>query len=126
MKRNMNKNILGYQAKIIGAFSFREVIGIVMFVVGAWLMFLLYRLLFPFLTDYGLLAGCFLGLGALPGICFGFIRPYGLNFETYISVVFIEMYITPQILILQNDWEKEKDEISAKGPFSTPECKAYS
>lgn len=126
MERFINKDIRDYKAKLFGPFTFREGVGILIIAIGAYGMFSLYRLMFPGSLEYGLTLSLFCAIGALPGVLYGFIKPYNMTIEVFLKVFVRENYINPRIRILETDDIFEEEEIQKpKGPFSTKEMPAY-
>lgn len=126
MERFINKDIRDYKAKLFGPFTFREGIGLVILAAGAYGMYSLYRIMFPGTLEFGLTLSLFCAIGALPGALYGFVKPYGMPIEVFLTVFVTENYINPRILVFESDdvFEVEDTE-KPKGPFSTKEIPTY-
>ena len=85
------EEVTKYEAKLVGPFTTRQCVVLVIFVP---ICFGVYQLGFR-LTGSGDIASYFLipfaGLGAL----FGWVKPYGHPFEKFVQAVFINMFIAP-------------------------------
>lgn len=91
IEREIPKDISKYESKLIGPFTTRQV---VCGVPGMGLAIGCYFLLRPYVTDD---VNFFIDiLVALPFLVCGWIKPYGIPFEKYISIVFVSQVLAPK------------------------------
>lgn len=84
------KEINKYEAKFIGPFTLRQTVSLgICLPVGVGL----FVLLKPYVGSD--LAGFFVVPPAAIGYLFGWYRPYGMKFETYLKTAFINSFVAP-------------------------------
>ena len=87
---HINKDVGSYEAKLIGPFTARQTICIV---IAAPICWALYTLASPYVSPDA--AGFLTAIPAGIAWCFGWLKPYGMRTEKFIQSVFINTVIAP-------------------------------
>lgn len=87
------KDIRAYKTKVVGPLSTRELFCALFAVGGAYAAYFVQTSLLGMEEMNGFVTM----LAALPGAAFGWVRPYGLNFEVYLKAVFIDSVLAPTV-----------------------------
>ena len=90
----INQDIRKYKVKDIGVFSLKEACWIAVGAVCAYGTFILQKNFFE-TTEITYFVSL---LAAVPAILFGFIKPYGVSFFTYLRVIMKENVLSPKYL----------------------------
>ena len=108
------KEIMKYEAKLVGPFTSRQCIILLIFVP---IVALCYVNLTPYVnsTIAAYIVTPIGGIGAL----FGWVKPYGLTFEKYLQSVFISSVVAPSLRVYKT--ENYYDMLSKKAEDLTPE-----
>ena len=103
----INKDIREYKVKDIGPFSLGQFAGLA---VGAAMGYGVYFLEKHYLHIEGIndIQIASIIVAALPGIVFGFVRPYGISFIKFLRTVFFENFTNPKIRKYESDFDFSK------------------
>lgn len=91
IERKIPKDISKYESKLIAGLTTRQIVfGVPALAIGVGCFFLFQEYLpsdVNIFIDFAL---------ALPLFCCGWIKPYGIPFEKYVSMVFVSMFLAPK------------------------------
>jgi len=90
IEREIPKDIRKYESKFVGPFTLRQTICVVIAAVCSLLTYNTVGKLF--IQDVRAFL-CF--VSAVPGVAFGWIKPYGMSLENFLQVVIITMFLAP-------------------------------
>lgn len=97
----MPKDIMTYESKVVGPLTMRQLIcAIIAVILDVIVYFVLIRALA--LSSDALLYAVF--LIDIPVMMFGYVKPYGMHLEQYISDVFLRSMLVPK-------WRRPKNKI---------------
>lgn len=88
----INKDIGSFEPKIMGPFTGRQLVCVI---IGGVAAMLIYYLAAPFLTQSSALF-----LAAIPAgvaVMFGWVKPLGIPMERFLKSAFVSMFIAPSI-----------------------------
>ena len=85
------KDIRKYESKLVGPFTLRQLI---CFLIGCACAFVGYKVIGPLVgQDSSITIAFFL---AIPGVAFGWIKPYGMALEKFLQTALISNFIAPK------------------------------
>ena len=113
------KDIRAYKTKVVGPFSTRELICAIIAIGCAYACYFVQTKLLGMEEMNGFVVM----LAALPGALFGWVRPYGLNFESYMKAVFIDSVLAPKVRPYKPENPYYKIMKSSKGIEDTTDTK---
>lgn len=88
----INKDIGSYKPKIMGPFTGRQLVCVI---IGWAAAMLIYFLTAPCLTQSSALFLAFIPAGA--AVMFGWVKPLGIPMERFLKSAFVSMFLTPSI-----------------------------
>ena len=87
------KDITKYDSKLLGPFSMRQCVGIL---IGSICGFIVYFLTYKTLHLQSDICGILTLLAAAPGVAIGFVKLYGMNFEDYAKAYIMLNILAPR------------------------------
>lgn len=100
----INKDIRKYKVKDVGPFTLGQVGGLTVAAIMGYGVYYLEKH-FLHLEEINDLQIFSILIAAMPGIAFGFIKPYGLSFYKFLKTVFFENFVNPKVRIYESDFD---------------------